>query len=129
MEIKTSRLCVQTSFWGLASALCITTLAGCSATSDFTSSLGADAAVQGLSGTVHGGPNPVSGATVTLYATKTTASPSSANNYGYGVLGQVLGTATTNSSGNFSFTGTEISCPAGQQAYIVSAGGKTGANA
>jgi hypothetical protein len=77
---------------------------------------------------VHGGPNPVSGATVTLYATKTTASPSSANNYGYGVAGQSLGTATTNSSGVFSFS-SPTACPAGQQAYIVSAGGKTGTNA
>jgi hypothetical protein len=77
---------------------------------------------------VHGGPNPVSGATVTLYATKTTASPSSANNYGYGVAGQSLGTATTNISGVFSFS-SPTACPAGQQAYIVSAGGKTGTNA
>jgi hypothetical protein len=53
----------------------------------------------------------------------------SANNFGYGVAGQVLGTATTNSSGNFSFSGTETACPSGQQAYIVSAGGKTGTNA
>src|ERR1035441_7861004 len=96
MKIQTSRLCVQTSLWVLASALCVTTVAGCGA--DLTSSPGADAAVQGLSGTVHGGPNPVSGATVTLYATITTASPSSANNYGYGGLGEVLGTTTTNSS-------------------------------
>src|ERR1017187_4310333 len=129
MKIQTSRLCVQTSFWVLASALCVTTLTGCGVTTALPSSLGADAAVQGLSGTVHGGPNPVSGATVTLYATKTTASPSSANNYGYGVAGQSLGTATTNSSGVFSFSGTETACPGVQQAYIVSAGGKTGTNA
>src|ERR1035441_6605165 len=76
---------------------------------------------------MHGGPNPVSGATVTLYATKTTASPSSANNYGYGVAGLVLGTATTNTSGGFSFS-SPAACTVGQQAYIVSAGGKTGAN-
>jgi hypothetical protein len=130
MKIQTSRSCVQTSVWVLASALCVTTLAGCSAaTSDFTSSLGADAAVQGLSGTVHGGPNPVSGATVTLYATTTTASPTAANNYGYGNAGLKLGTATTSSNGNFSFSGAETACPAGQQAYIVSSGGKTGTNA
>ena len=129
MKIQASRLCVQTSVWVLASALCVTTLVGCGVTTGLPSSLGADASVQGLSGTVHGGPNPVSGATVTLYATITTASPSSANNYGYGVLGQVLGTATTDSSGNFSFSGTETACPGVQQAYIVSAGGKTGTNA
>src|SRR5580704_7612635 len=110
MKIQTSRLCVQTSFWVLASALCVTTLAGCGVTSDLTSSLGADTAVQGLSGTVHGGPNPVSGATVTLYATKTTASPSSSNNYGYGVAGQSLGSTTTDSNGNFSFS-SPTACP------------------
>src|ERR1039458_2186366 len=118
MKIQASRLCVQTSVWVLASALCVTTLVGCGVTTGLPSSLGADASVQGLSGTVHGGPNPVSGATVTLYATITTASPSSANNYGYGVLGQVLGTATTNSSGNFSFSGTETACPGVQQALF-----------
>lgn len=128
MKIQTSRSCVQTSVWVLASALCVTTVAGCNlASSDITSSLGPDASVQGLSGTVHGGPNPVSGATVTLYATTTAAATSPS--YGYGVAGQVLGTATTSSTGGFSFSGTETACPAGQQAYIVSAGGKTGANA
>jgi hypothetical protein len=76
---------------------------------------------------VHGGPNPVNGATVTLYATKTTASPSSSNNYGYGVAGTVLGTTTTNSSGAFSFT-SPAACTAGQQAYIVAGGGHTGSN-
>jgi hypothetical protein len=128
MKIRTSRLCVQTSVWVLASALCVTIVAGCGGTSDLTSSLGADASVQGFSGTVHGGPNPVANATVTLYATKTTASPSSSNNYGYGVAGQVLGTTTTDSGGNFAFSSGGTTCPAGQQAYIVSAGGKTGAN-
>jgi hypothetical protein len=128
MKIQTSRLCVQTSVWVLASALCVTTVAGCNAaSSDFTSNLGADAAVQGLSGTVHGGPNPVANATVKLYATTTIASPSSANNYGYGGAGQLLNTTTTDSNGNFAFT-TGTACPAGQQAYIVSNGGKTGTN-
>ncbi len=125
MKIQPSRLCVQTSFWVLASALCVATVAGCGA--DLTSGPGADTAVQGLSGTVHGGPNPVASATVTLYATKTTASPSSSNNYGYGVAGQSLGSTTTDSNGNFSFS-SPTACPAGQQAYIVSAGGKTGTN-
>ncbi|MGA7343784.1 MAG: hypothetical protein WBE72_06675 [Terracidiphilus sp.] len=75
---------------------------------------------------MHGGPNPVIGATVTLYATETIASPSSANHYGYGVAGQVLGSTTTDSNGAFSFTGDAVNCPDGQQAYIVAAGGYTG---
>jgi hypothetical protein len=128
MKIRTSRLCVQTSVWVLASAFCVTSLIGCGANGNFTEGLGPDTAVEGLSGTVHGGPNPVTNATVTLYATSTVASPTSSNGYGYGQAGVSLGTATTNASGNFSFSGTETACPAGQQAYIVSSGGYTGSN-
>jgi hypothetical protein len=126
MNIRTSRLCVQTSVWVLASALCVSALTGCGANGNFTQGLGTDTAVGGLSGRVHGGPNPVTGATVTLYATSTVSSPNAGNSYGYGQPGTVLGSTTTNSSGSFSFTGTEIACPAGQQAYIVAAGGHTG---
>jgi len=134
MKIQAIRLCVQTSVWVLASAFCVTSLAGCGANGNFTSqSLGTDTAVNALSGKVHGGPNPVANATVTLYAT-TTVTPAissdgtSTNNYGYGVAGQVLGSTTTDSNGNFTLTGVASSCPAGQQAYIVSAGGNTGTN-
>ena len=67
------------------------------------------------------------GATVKLYATTTESSPTSSNNYGYGEAGTVLGSTTTDSSGNFAFTGSETACPAGQQAYIVAAGGNAGA--
>lgn len=128
MKIQANRLCVQTSVWVLASAFCVTILTGCGANGNFTSGLGPDTAMTGLSGAVHGGPNPVSGATVTLYATTTTASPSSSNNYGYGVAGNSLGSTTTDGSGNFALTGDAKNCPAGQQAYIVAAGGNTGAN-
>jgi hypothetical protein len=109
----------------LASAFCVVSLTGCGANANFTQSLGSDTATEGLSGTVHGGPNPVTNATVTLYATTTVSSPSSGNNYGYGGAGTVLGTTTTNGTGHFSFTGDAASCPAGQQAYIVAAGGNT----
>lgn len=128
MKIRTSRLCVQTSVWVLASALCVTGLTGCGANGNFTQGLGPDTAVVGLGGTVHGGPNPVSGAAVTLYATTTIASPSSGNNYGYGQPGTVLGTTSTDSTGHFTFTGDASKCTAGQQAYIVAAGGNTGSN-
>ncbi len=106
-------------------------LTGCGATGNFISqgpATGTDTAVSGLSGTVRGGPNPVIGATVTLYATTTEASPSSSNNYGYGEAGLVLGTATTGSGGLFQITDAAKNCPAGQQAYIVSAGGNTSGN-
>jgi hypothetical protein len=75
---------------------------------------------------VHGGPNPVIGATVTLYATTTVSSPTLANSWGYGQPGTVLGSTITDSSGNFVLVGDAASCPAGQQAYIVAAGGHTG---
>ena len=128
MKIRTSRLCVQTSVWVLASAFCVTILTGCGANGNFTTQgPGPDTSVTGLSGRVHGGPNPVIGATVKLYATTTESSPTSSNNYGYGEAGTVLGSTTTDSSGNFSFTGSETACPAGQQAYIVAAGGNAGA--
>jgi hypothetical protein len=129
MKIQANRLCVQTSVWVLASAFCVTILTGCGANGNFTSGLGSDTSASGVSGTVHGGPNPVSNATVTLYATETTASPAAGNNYGYGVAGDVLGSTTTDGSGNFTLTGDASKCPAGQQAYIVAAGGNTGANA
>ena len=120
------RLCVQTSVWVLASAFCVASLTGCSANGNFTPSLGSDTPTAGLSGTVHGGPNAVTHATVTLYATTTESSPSSGNNFGYGEAGTVLGTTTTDANGNFQLTGDAKNCPAGQQAYIVSAGGYTG---
>jgi len=75
---------------------------------------------------VHGGPNPEIGATVTLYATTTVSSPTLANSWGYGQPGTVLGSTITDSSGNFVLVGDAASCPAGQQAYIVAAGGHTG---
>ncbi|MGD0346740.1 MAG: hypothetical protein ABSA85_08290 [Terracidiphilus sp.] len=104
------------------------TLTGCGANGNFTQSLDPDNAVEGLSGTVHGGPNPVIGATISLYATKTISGPyTAANNWGYGQsVGSPIGTATTSATGTFQITGAV--CPAGQYAYIVSSGGHTGTN-
>ena len=126
MNIRASRLRVQTSVWVLASAFCVTGLTGCGANGNFTQGLGPDTSVHGLGGTVHGGPNPVIGATVTLYATTTVSSPTLANSWGYGQPGTALGSTITDSSGNFVLVGDAASCPAGQQAYIVAAGGHTG---
>jgi hypothetical protein len=80
---------------------------------------------QPISGTIHGGPNPVVGAEVIMYATSSTA-------YGTGTQLQEatqLGTAAhqdTSSTGSFSFTG-GYTCPAGSYAYIVAYGGNSGA--
>ncbi|MDR3734100.1 MAG: hypothetical protein P4L10_01030 [Acidobacteriaceae bacterium] len=73
-----------------------------------------------LVGVVHGGPNPVLSATVTLYATQSN---------GYGGAGLQLATTTTDSNGNFTFNPSSYTCPGGQQAYITVAGGNTGGNA
>ncbi len=127
-----SRLCGQSlkiAAYAMTSALAVASLAGCGASGNFVqSSVDPDTTISALSGNVHGGPNPVIGATVTLYATKTIASPAAGNAYGYGQAGTVLGSTTTNSSGNFQLTGDASSCPSGQQAYIVAAGGHTGSN-
>jgi hypothetical protein len=77
----------------------------------------------GAIGTIHGGPNPVTGATVTIYATGDV----SGNSTGYGV-GTALQTATSDAGGNFTFAG-GYTCPAQQYAYVVAYGGKTGSNA
>jgi len=92
------------------------TVTGCSydATPNSAVSTSAD-----LSGILHGGPNPVVGATVTLYATQSN---------GYGGAGKQLAQTTSASNGGFSFTASSYTCPAGQQAYITAAGGNTGSN-
>jgi hypothetical protein len=81
-------------------------------------STGATAAT--VSGTVFGGNTPISGATVSLYATQSN---------GYGGNGLLLGNATTltTSTGSFTF-GALTACPTGQQAYLVAAGGNAGSN-
>jgi hypothetical protein len=125
MISRVFRPTLRIAAYALVPALSVATLAGCNAGANFTQGVESDTAVATLGGVVHGGPNPVTHATVTLYATSTVASPSSSNAYGYGQAGTVLGTATTNSMGAFTFT-SPGTCPAGQQAYIVSAGGYTG---
>ena len=70
-----------------------------------------------LAGFVHGGPSPISGATVNLYATGTGS---------YGAAGILLATATTASNGSFTFTGA-TTCTTPSQVYITASGGNPGA--
>jgi hypothetical protein len=91
------------------------TITGCGFDATQSASSPMSAAVTGI---VHGGPNPVNGATVKLYAT--------ASN-GYGGAGTLLATTTTNSSGSFTFS-SPATCTSGQQAYVTAAAGNTGAN-
>jgi hypothetical protein len=101
-------------------------LSGCALGPVMGNSVGV-AAAPAISGVIHGGPNPIIGARVVIYATTST---------GYGV-GQMLQEAKqvgsvahqdTDVNGAFSFTG-GYTCPAGQFAYVVAYGGNTGAQA
>ncbi|WP_089406973.1 hypothetical protein [Granulicella rosea] len=76
------------------------------------------ASTEGMSGLVHGGQQPVTGATIQLYAT---------TSGGYGGAPTLLGTTTTSSTGAFTFpNGTAATCPSGQQAYLLASGGNPG---
>jgi hypothetical protein len=106
-----------------ALALSLATLSGCGI-GNLTAPNSTDTTAARTNGVIHGGPNPVSGATVILYATGNSSGVST----GYGV-GTAIQTATTtsDSGGNFSFAG-GYTCPANQFAYVVAYGGKTGSN-
>jgi len=81
---------------------------------------------RGVSGILHGGPNPVSGSNVILWATQSNGYPSSTNET-TGTTSLQLATTTTSSSGAFSFTAGSYACPSGQFAYITATGGNSGA--
>ena len=74
-------------------------------------------AATGVHGIVHGGQQPVTGSTITLWSVGTT---------GYGSAGSSLATATTDSTGSFNITGS-YTCPASDPyVYITSTGGNPG---
>lgn len=72
--------------------------------------------VQGLHGLVHGGQQPVIGATIQLWQAGTTG-------YGTGAQALISSTVTTDSTGSFDITGL-YSCTSGSQVYITSTGGQ-----
>jgi hypothetical protein len=84
---------------------------------------GSNSGSYSMSGILHGGPNPIIGATITLYVTNST---------GYGNDATVVGTPSqTDSSGFFSVTlptGTQA-CPSGEYAYLGAYQGNTGSYA
>jgi hypothetical protein len=96
-------------------------LTGCGAGILATESaaLSGDSTGSNTGGILHGGPNPVVGATVTLYTT---------TSGGYGATANVVATTTTNSSGSFSFVlPTNVAaCPSGEYAYVGAYSGSTG---
>lgn len=75
----------------------------------------------GFGGNVHGGQQPVTGTTVTLWAAGTTGS--------YGTGSTKIATTTTLSDGSFTFDDTSgvSPCTIGQYLYITASGGNSGA--
>jgi len=93
-------------------------LAGCGTYSGPDAAAPASGAV---SGAVHGGQQPVAGATIQLYAVGTTANKSAA--------APLIGsTVTTASNGTFTITG-DYSCTGNPLVYIVATGGNPGGGA
>jgi len=72
-----------------------------------------------MGGILHGGPNPVVGASITLYTT---------TSGGYGATANVVATTTTDGSGSFNFVlPTNVAaCPSGEYAYVGAYSGSTG---
>jgi hypothetical protein len=103
---------------------CAVVLSGCSSKPVMTTNSTQTNQVQGaaLYGRVHGGQNPISGASVYLYAADAT---------GYGKSSDSLlkspGYVMTDSNGNFSIT-SDYTCPnANTQVYLYAVGGNPGA--
>lgn len=119
----------------LASAMSLV-LSGCGM--GLTSDSGLTSAVQttttsGLSGNVHGGPNPIANAKITLWETWTTGiaasgtSRKAASASTYGSVAYVVGSTTSDSSGKWSIP--NFACDNGEYLYATSTGGATGSNA
>ncbi|MDE1160336.1 MAG: hypothetical protein PW792_00155 [Acidobacteriaceae bacterium] len=98
----------------LSSVGTLALLTGCGLQGTATSPSQLVAAVQGKA---MGGHQPISGAAITLYKAGTT---------GYGSAPTVLGTATTDSGGNFSITRNSTTCTDPDQLYMVAQGGDPG---
>ena len=77
------------------------------------------AASTAIKGVVHGGQQPVSGATIQLYSVGTTAGAASIAIPG--------ATTTTDGAGNFGFTPGSYNCSNATQVYILATGGNSGA--
>lgn len=114
------------SIWklaGICGSVLALTATGCGVNGTMAGGPGgavAQAASGQLSGILHGGPNPISGATVTLYFTGTS---------GYGLGATAVASTTTDVNGSFTLGNPSSSCPSGGYAYVTSYGGNTGANA
>jgi len=103
------------SLVALGAAVASLALAGCAG---MVSPSTGGQAVEALSGSVHGGQQPVTGATVSLIAPGTS---------GYGTAGSVIATTTTDALGNFTLP-RPYTCPANSNlVYLLATGGNAGA--
>ena len=94
-------------------------LTGCAGFESATPAAPVTIAGAKVSGNVHGGQQPVVGATVQLYQAGTTG-------YGVGAVGLIAGGGvTTDASGSFNITN-DYTCTAGTQVYVVATGGNPG---
>lgn len=87
--------------------------------------LPAGGAALGVTGSVHGGQQPVSGSRVYLYAVSRTADAGAATSLLTTLVPGQAGFVLTDLGGNFSITG-DYSCPAGSYVYLLSVGGNPG---
>ena len=106
---------------GLLLALCVFSilwLSGCSQDFGAVPASTSASALGVMTGSVHGGQQPVVGASVSLYA---------ASNAGYGAASILLTPvpSITDANGSFSVTG-DYTCTAGQQVYLLATGGNPG---
>jgi uncharacterized repeat protein (TIGR03803 family) len=98
----------------------LATLAGCGMGVATPSSLAGAQDHPFLTGSVHGGQQPVSGAAVYLYAISTSTNGGAAAS-----LLNAPGYVTTDVNGGFSITG-DYTCPAGAYVYLLAKGGNPG---
>ena len=108
----------STPFLSLAAALCgLSVLTGCSSGTLSTVTTGEQALT--LKGVIHGGQNPVSGATIGLYRAGASGLGSAAT--------QILShTVTSDANGQFSISGLYTCASASDQMYLLATGGNPG---
>ena len=98
-----------------------------------TSAAPSPVSMAAVSGIIHGGPNPVKFANITLWETVTAGVPhsghSTASKSGYGSTAEILATTTSDALGSFTFNGgPSYVCDPGEFAYLTGTGGYTGGN-
>ena len=106
-------------FGQIIAALGVLALAGCSGMVNDANTIASSGVA--LQGSVHGGQQPVIGATIQLYAAQATG-------YGAASVPLIASTVVTDSSGAFTITN-KYTCPASpnDQVYLVATGGNPGA--